>query len=164
MPEALRDESEIQLDHTWHLNVDESNEDAETAVFDFAQEIQTSLKEECWGIDANSTKRIRYIIDELSKNAIIYGEAKKIEIKIEKFENVLIVKIIDNGNPFDPVEKYKAALEISAEKRIREIGGLGIIGSLGMMENLKYERLGEHNVLSGTLKKSEQKESNGSSE
>jgi len=53
----------------------------------------------------------------------------------------VILRIVDDGRPFDP--RRGPALDLHAEER--EVGGLGLILVLEMVDVLKYRRMGERN-------------------
>lgn len=64
-------------------------------------------------------------------------------------ERELVFVLKDNGMPFDPTKAGVADVTLSAEER--QIGGLGIFLVRQLMDDVNYERVGEHNVL--TMKK-----------
>ena len=76
------------------------------------------------------------------------GTAK---VRVEVMGNPPAVDItfIDNGVPYDPLAKADPDVTLSAEKR--QIGGLGIFMVKKTMDDVKYEYLDGHNIL--TLKK-----------
>ena len=59
------------------------------------------------------------------------------------------ITFIDGGVPYDPLAKDDPDVTLSADKR--EIGGLGIFMVKKTMDDVKYEYLNGHNIL--TLKK-----------
>ena len=59
------------------------------------------------------------------------------------------ITFIDNGIPYDPLAKADPDVTLSAEER--QIGGLGIFMVKKSMDDVKYEYLDGHNIL--TLKK-----------
>ena len=59
------------------------------------------------------------------------------------------ITFIDNGIPYDPLAKADPDVTLSAEKR--QIGGLGIFMVKKSMDDVKYEYLDGHNIL--TIKK-----------
>lgn len=56
-----------------------------------------------------------------------------------------IMTLVDNGIPFDPVAKADPDITLSAEER--EIGGLGILMVKKTMDDMKYERKDDQNIL-----------------
>ena len=59
------------------------------------------------------------------------------------------ITFIDGGVPYDPLAKADPDITLSAEER--QIGGLGIFMVKKSMDDVKYEYLDGHNIL--TLKK-----------
>lgn len=59
------------------------------------------------------------------------------------------ITFIDSGIPYDPLAKADPDITLSAEER--QIGGLGIFMVKRSMDDVRYEYLDGHNVL--TLKK-----------
>ena len=72
-------------------------------------------------------------------------------VRVEVFPDTPSVDItfIDGGVPYDPLAKDDPDVTLSADKR--EIGGLGIFMVKKTMDDVKYEYLNGHNIL--TLKK-----------
>ena len=62
-------------------------------------------------------------------------------VKSEK----VVFTISDSGIPFDPTQKAEADTTLSAEER--EIGGLGIHLVRQIMDEVRYERYENKNVL-----------------
>ena len=59
--------------------------------------------------------------------------------------NRLKIIITDQGKPFDPTQKEKADVSLTAEER--PIGGLGLLLVRELMDSINYEREGNSNVL-----------------
>jgi len=57
----------------------------------------------------------------------------------------IIFTITDSGIPFDPTQKPEADISLSAEQR--EIGGLGIHLVRKLMDEIRYERIDNKNIL-----------------
>jgi anti-sigma regulatory factor (Ser/Thr protein kinase) len=53
----------------------------------------------------------------------------------------IILRIVDDGRPFDP--RTGPALDLHAEER--QVGGLGLLLVLDMVDVLKYQRVDETN-------------------
>jgi len=101
---------------------------------------------------------LNLILDELITNIISYGysdnEVHTIEISV-KIENCnLLIKIIDDGKEFNPIERENA--DISVELTDRKIGGLGIYLVKQKVDSITYQRNFNKNVLT-ILKKVIQK-------
>ncbi len=81
-------------------------------------------------------------IDELFTNIISYGFEDKLEHQIKfslaKFEKTLVVKVEDDGIPFNPLNVK--GHEISQDLNSINIGGLGIHLIKKMMDDIVYQR------------------------
>ena len=67
-----------------------------------------------------------------------YGEnVGKAEIEVSKFSDCIVVKFIDSGKKFNPLEK-------------RSIGGLGIFMTKKLSDALSYERSNGKNIFTIT--------------
>ena len=84
-------------------------------------------------------------IDELVVNVIRYAyvddETHLINIELAMEGEQIILRIEDDGRPFDP--RSGPALDLHAEDR--EAGGMGLLLVLDMVDRLKYRREGERN-------------------
>ena len=94
------------------------------------------------GLSEISISEINLCLDELFTNIVSYAFQDDLEHKI-KFtmkvdDNILIVSIEDDGEPFNPLEKK--AVELPADVMSAEIGGLGIHITRELMDNICYER------------------------
>jgi serine/threonine-protein kinase RsbW/sigma-B regulation protein RsbU (phosphoserine phosphatase) len=88
---------------------------------------------------------ISLAIDELVSNVIRYAyvddETHLIDLEIAIEGGQVILRIVDDGRPFDP--RTGPALDLHAEDR--EAGGLGLLLVLDMVDTLKYRRTEEKN-------------------
>lgn len=93
---------------------------------------------------------LNLVLDELVTNIIHYAyddnDKHLINISLEKKENEIEIKIIDDGKKFNPLQKEEADINLSLEER--EIGGLGIHIVRHKTDNISYERKNNHNILS----------------
>ena len=84
-------------------------------------------------------------IDELVVNVIRYAyvddETHLIDIELALEGEQIVLRIEDDGRPFDP--RSGPALDLHAEDR--DAGGLGLLLVLDMVDMLKYRRVGEKN-------------------
>ena len=76
-----------------------------------------------------------------------YPKGTKGDITIETKANDTQLSFIisDTGKPFDPTAKAEVDITLSAEDRA--IGGLGIHLIRQIMDNINYERIDGHNIL-----------------
>ncbi len=98
--------------------------------------------------------QIDIAVEEIFVNIAHYAyapETGKAMVRIETLGDPPSVDItfIDNGVPYDPLAKADPDITLSAEER--QIGGLGIFMVKKSMDDVKYEYLDGHNIL--TLKK-----------
>jgi len=93
---------------------------------------------------------LNLVLDELVTNIIHYAyddnDKHLINISLEKKENEIEIKIIDDGKKFNPLQKEEADINLSLEER--EIGGLGIHIVRHKTDNISYERKNNQNILS----------------
>ncbi|MCK5856362.1 MAG: ATP-binding protein [Bacteroidales bacterium] len=103
-----------------------------------------------WDIDEKSLFQLNLVLEELISNTMFYGYLDKNSGKIEvdmTFDGSLIhVVISDDALAFDPT---KLANDTSAENlEDREIGGLGIMLSQKISEDMIYKYQDDNNILS----------------
>ncbi len=80
-----------------------------------------------------------------------YGEnVGKAEIEVCKFPDSIVVKFIDSGKSFNPLETAKPNIHAPLEER--NIGGLGIFMTKKLSDTLSYERTNGKNILTITKK------------
>jgi len=98
--------------------------------------------------------QIDIAVEEIFVNIAHYAystETGKVTVRIEILPDPPSVDItfIDKGIPYDPLAKPDPDVTLSAEER--KIGGLGIFMVKKSMDDVKYQYLDGHNIL--TLKK-----------
>ena len=126
------------------LTVDAAVENIEV-VTDFVNEELEKL--DC---PVKARRQIDVAIDELFGNIARYAyspDVGKATVRFSVEENPLEVTItfIDNGIPFNPLEKSNPDTHLSAEER--PIGGLGIFLVKKSMDLVEYEYKNEQNIL-----------------
>ena len=89
-------------------------------------------------------------IDELFSNIARYAytpDTGEVTVRVESSINPLsvVITFIDNGVPYDPLQKDDPDITLSAEDR--EIGGLGIYMVKRSMDEITYEYKDGQNVL-----------------
>lgn len=111
----------------------------------------SKIKEFCSsnGISEKKCFDILMIVDELATNVIRYafkdGQCHAFDIKLEKNNHTVHIQILDNGIPFDPLEKSAPDTVSSLEERA--IGGLGIFLAKQLSETITYARVDDKNQL-----------------
>jgi anti-sigma regulatory factor (Ser/Thr protein kinase) len=88
-------------------------------------------------------------IEELVTNCIKYGYADTaehvIDIELDVVDGQLVLRVIDDGEPFNPLEA--PAPDTSLPPEDRPIGGLGLHLLRTMSDNMTYERRDGRNRL-----------------
>jgi anti-sigma regulatory factor (Ser/Thr protein kinase) len=110
-----------------------------------------------WGgtiqLATDSISRINICLDELFTNIVSYGFEDDlehiIEFTINVDNNLVTIKIEDNGVMFNPLEKIDPDFPENVDDA--KIGGLGIHIIRKLMDNVSYERKKDKNRL--TMKK-----------
>ena len=99
------------------------------------------------GVPYKATYAVKLAIDELVVNVMRYAyvddDTHLIDIELAIQGGQVILRIVDDGRPFDP--RKGPALDLHAENR--EAGGLGLMLVLDMVDLLDYRRLEEKNVV-----------------
>jgi sigma-B regulation protein RsbU (phosphoserine phosphatase) len=127
----------------------------------FSKVITNDLKEVALFLDAfeeftkksnlptTAAAKVGIAFDELLTNTISYGyedgEEHEIEIVVTIHGDHLSVVLSDDGAPFNPFTRSAPDTMLSIEER--EIGGLGIHLVKNVMDEVKYERKVNRNVL-----------------
>jgi anti-sigma regulatory factor (Ser/Thr protein kinase) len=109
---------------------------------------------EQFGIPPAIAATFHVIFDDLLNNVISFGfndgQRHFIDISLESTANSLIVSIADDGMPFNPLDETAPDTTLSIEDR--QIGGLGIHLAIKLVDDVRYQRTADKNVL--TLTKS----------
>ena len=113
----------------------------------FVEEVASEL-----GLEPELEMNLNLALEEVVSNVILYAYPKKEEGSVMIAANgdgkSLVFTITDKGKEFDPTKVEEADITLSAEDR--QIGGLGIYIVKNIMNEVTYQRLEGHNVL--TLK------------
>ena len=92
-------------------------------------------------------------MEELVSNIISYGFTDDavhwIKVAVSYQEGTLVIRLEDDGIPFDPLTAEEPDCECPLEQR--KIGNLGIHLTKKFMDDMVYERCGNKNIL--TLRK-----------
>jgi anti-sigma regulatory factor (Ser/Thr protein kinase) len=111
------------------------------------------LSEE-WELPMSISLNLNLVLEELITNTIFYGYEDQnehfIQIEISIENQVITMRITDDGKEFNPLLMAEPDIELSVEER--KIGGLGIHFVRKLMDEVTYSRCAEKNIL--TLKKS----------
>lgn len=126
------------------------------AVVDNVATVTSFIDEQLEALDCpmKAQMQIDIAIDELFSNIAYYAYSPtvgKATVRFEVNENPLSITItfLDNGVPYNPLEKEDPDTTLSAEER--EIGGLGIFMVKKTMDSIDYKYDNGQNIL--TIKK-----------
>lgn len=113
-------------------------------------ETLTAFVEDFLESSGGSMKAITQVcisLDEVVSNIVKYSGAQSFTVKVALEQDSLVASVtfIDNGVAYDPLQKEDPDTTLSAEDR--EIGGLGIFLVKKTMDEVRYSREGEKNVL-----------------
>ena len=109
------------------------------------------------GIPTELNMPINLALEEAVSNVMLYaypGKSGQVFVEFVKTEGVkelgaegrrLVFTITDSGIPFDPTQTPEADVTLTAEER--EIGGLGIYLVRQLMDEVRYERTEDKNIL-----------------
>ena len=97
------------------------------------------------GIDTKEAKRLRLAVEEAVANVINHGQATTIRLQATTDDNLLVLTIDDDGQPFDPTAGSPTDFSVPADER--PSGGLGIMFLHKMTDGLEYQRIDGHNIL-----------------
>ncbi|MDR1982418.1 MAG: ATP-binding protein [Holosporaceae bacterium] len=93
------------------------------------------------------------ILDEIVTNVINYaypdGNDHEFNLEIKKSGNYIIIRLVDNGIPFDPL--ISTDPDVSSSLKERKVGGLGIFIVKQLSEIVEYSRINGKNQLSVTV-------------
>lgn len=89
--------------------------------------------------------KINIAVDEVYSNIARYSDANKSSVEVVIINGWVKLTFIDDGKPYDPLEKPDPDITLSAEDR--PIGGLGIYMIKKTMDDMSYAYKDGHNVL-----------------
>ena len=124
------------------------------AVFDNLNELLDFVrtKAKAYGM-GTSVPDVILAVEELLVNVISYAFPDKancdVEVQCGKKDGYIVVKILDEGLPFDPTSAKKP--DVSTPIHERKIGGMGIFLVKNVVDEIVYKRKNKTNIL--TVKK-----------
>ncbi len=105
------------------------------------------------GLPASIAQKLGIIFDDLLNNTISYGfdddAEHEIQIHIEYADGRVVVKVSDDGIPFNPFDQIGPNTTLSVDER--EIGGLGILLVKEMTDSQAYQRQSNRNIVTLTI-------------
>ena len=109
------------------------------------------------GFEEKPCGQIELAVDELLTNVISYAypeEPGSVTVRcVTNSDGDLFIQIADSGIPFDPLRKRAPDFGTSIENS--KIGGLGIHLARQMLDEMKYARKGDLNILTVCKKRGE---------
>ena len=120
--------------------------DSDASPTDNLQLIQGTVEElgqrESW--PESLTFKVNLVLEELGLNILTHGgEANdrrpEIEIVLTSEDDALTIEVLDDGQPFDPLEEAPDP-NVDAPMEDRKIGGLGLHLVKTLMDDLYYQR------------------------
>ena len=95
------------------------------------------------------------VAEELLVNIIFYAYPENknkgvAELRLSMIAETVKMEIIDEGIPFDPLTVIEP--DVSIPLREREFGGMGIFFVKKIMDDIRYERKGNNNIVTLTKK------------
>ena len=108
---------------------------------------------EAFALQMKVVMNLNLVLEEAVTNVIMYAYPQEqneyIYLSAKKQDDKLVFVLTDSGIAFDPTQAPDADITLSADDR--KIGGLGIFLIRKIMNEVKYERIDDKNVL--TLEK-----------
>ena len=120
------------------------------AIVESIKKVTDFINEELENYDCSmkAQMQISVAIDELISNISYYAYESKVgevTVQLEVIDDYAIITFIDNGIPYNPLEKTDPDITLSADER--EIGGLGIFLVKKNMDDIFYENKEGKNIL-----------------
>jgi anti-sigma regulatory factor (Ser/Thr protein kinase) len=110
------------------------------------------------GVDQEKIGKIELALEEALVNICNYSypeEPGNAEVRCKQDNRRFIIEIVDSWIPFDMASLPPPDVTPSIEKR--KIGGLGIFLIKKMVDEVRYRREGNFNILKLTIKRDEEK-------
>ena len=102
------------------------------------------------GIPDAARRAIQIVLDELLSNTTRYGKVEGrepiVDVGFRIDGGTLRVEIVDDGVPFDPLEREEPDTTLPIEER--PVGGLGVMLVTKLVDEIRYEREGSRNRIS----------------
>jgi serine/threonine-protein kinase RsbW len=101
------------------------------------------------GLGADDINAVNLLLDEIVVNIISHGYDDKLEhqilVNLALENDVLSIRVEDDGRPFNPLEAPAPNLDLPIEERA--IGGLGIFIARSIADQMQHYRENGRNVL-----------------
>ena len=121
-----------------------------SASTDCLQDVLSFVEQELQAADCpmRIMMQILVAVEEIFVNIAYYAYPEgggKAMIRMEADEHEAVIRFMDMGTPFNPLEKPDPDITLPAEQR--DAGGLGIFMVKKTMDSVLYQREGQKNIL-----------------
>ena len=121
-----------------------TNSEALRSSYEELAELVAAVEElgERAGWPGDLTFRISLVIDELAQNVVDYSRDDgpgDVEVEVTSEAETVIIEIIDDGRPFDPLTEAPEP-DLTSAIEDRPIGGLGVHFTKTLMDDVEYCR------------------------
>jgi anti-sigma regulatory factor (Ser/Thr protein kinase) len=102
-----------------------------------------------FGVHRKRIMHLELAVEEAAANICSYAyeiPPGEVTVKISRDLELVRIELVDAGVPFDPMAME--APDIQSELEQRQVGGLGIFLIRRMLDEVRYSRSGELNILS----------------
>ena len=106
------------------------------------------------GLGAQQASRLELALEEALVNVCSYAYPDgrgEVVVRVQAGKDRVIVELEDGGAPFDPLSLAEPDVQAPLEERAP--GGLGILLVRRMMDEVRYRRDGDRNVLTLVLRR-----------
>ncbi len=98
-----------------------------------------------WKISAPDLGKLEVSLDEILSNIVSYSGASFVTFSCDRIDGNVILKFIDDGVAFNPLEAGN--IDINTPLEQREFGGMGIFIVKNYVDKLEYEYTDCKNIL-----------------
>ena len=121
-----------------------ANGDLRRSSFEELSELVVAVEE--WGASdgwpGDLTFRVSLVIDELAQNVVDYSSDDgpgDVEVEVTSDPEAVVIEIIDEGRPFDPLTESPEP-DLTSAVEDRPVGGLGVHFTKTLMDDIEYCR------------------------
>jgi len=103
-------------------------------------------------VPAEKAARLELAVEEWAANVCRHAYPEgggALEVSVRAEPGRVVVEIADDGCPFDPIAMR--APDVSLPLAERQLGGLGVLLIKRMLEDVRYRREGDHNIVTFTV-------------
>lgn len=105
------------------------------------------------GLDSKIIMHLCLVVEEVATNIVKYSglnSESTITLEIEKKSSLIVIHVIDEGKPFNPLVAEEP--DLGATLMSRKVGGLGVFFMKKLVDHIDYERNIDQNHLTITKK------------